>query len=116
MKGQPRRDWTAAREKCEDGCRIGRRCEGPIEAAHIVGRDRDRFTLSGEPHGRSVWPVEPLRIVPLCRKHHGEFDRHERDILGFLNAEEQAQACLDAGGLELARVRLAPLAYERAVA
>ena len=116
---QPKRDWTEARAKVEreEVCRLGRDggCEGRLEAAHIVGRDRDQFP----PADRTEWtPFEPLfvapdRIVPLCTRHHRLYDAHQVDLLGFLTPWEEAQAVLDSDGLELARRRLAPNAYNR---
>lgn len=118
---QPKRCWAAARAKCdaEEACRVGPvGCEGRLEAAHLVGRDRDQFELDGWPR-LGPWRVEPVRIVPLCTKHHDRYDgrAHPRlDLLGHLTAEEEAQAVLDAGGLELARRKLAPAAYRSVAA
>lgn len=119
---QPRRDWTFARNKVEseDQCRVWSHsldetgCDGPLEAAHLIGRARDFFTagfVTSYKQDRKVLIVVPVRIVPLCRKHHRLFDAHEIDLLPALTPEEQVQAVMDAGGLELARRRLAPTAY-----
>jgi hypothetical protein len=90
-------------------------CDGPLEAAHIIGRDRDGVPplVLGQ---RDFWKpnlVVPNRIVPLCRKHHRAYDAHELDLLGYLTAEEEAQAVLDAGSIESARRRLCPSEYRR---
>lgn len=123
-----KRDWSAAREKVErEGtCRWAirqlqgfdpiRPCDGPLEAAHILGREHDKKTpikwyLEWEPY-----KVMPDRVVPLCRRHHRLFDSHDLDLLGYLTPEEEAQAVLDAGSLESARRRLAPSEYRKAVA
>lgn len=119
-----KRDWTAAREKveAEGRCRV---CGGGgisrlvLEAAHIIGREHDNHPSIGGPehiYGKATLPVMPVRIVPLCRHMRGRgchpaYDAHELDLLPYLTVEEQAQAVLDAGGIELARRRTAPLAY-----
>ena len=112
---QPKRDWSAARAKVEreEVCRLGRDggCEGRLEAAHLIGRDRDMFDTDGYGPCAGWRTVLPVRIVPLCSKHHKAYDAHELDLLGCLTPEEEAQAVLDADGLEAARRRLAPLAY-----
>jgi hypothetical protein len=109
---QPKRDWTEARAKvdAEGRCRFWRGgpsglCVGRLEAAHIVGRHRDYFMpLSAyEDAGFRIiaavsLEVAPERIVPLCAHHHDAYDAHELNLLGFLTAEEEAQAVLDAGG------------------
>lgn len=116
---QPKRDWAAAREKVEreGGCRLAyqleRHCVGPIQAAHIIGREVDKNALPGD-HFNDItgkWYVYAVRIVPLCRHHHRLYDAHELDLLGYLTAEEEAQAVLDAGSLETARRRICPTAY-----
>lgn len=116
MKGQPRRDWTFARAKVErEGrCRWHREkgCDGPLQAVHIIKRDRDRFQLNGEPWWVSTWEVVPVRIIPGCRRHHEMYDAHNLDALPVLEIEEQLQAVRDAGGVELMRRRTAPLAYK----
>lgn len=137
-RSQPRRDWTAAREKVErEGrCRIEMRlvygitgtCAGPLEAAHIIGRECDEYVaawaiemetldVSQRPKtAYATWRVDPDRIVPLCHKHHRAYDDHELDLLGYLTPEEEAQAVLDAGSLESARRRLCPSEYRRQAA
>lgn len=106
----PKRLWHLAREKVEfEGC--CRLCgqTGDLQAAHVLGREHDRKD------GGRVLIVNPDRIVPLggdfgcdC---HGKYDRHEVDLLPALTLAEELQAVRDAGGLELARRRLAPTAY-----
>lgn len=125
---QPRRCWDAAREKVdgEGMCRLAGRhgqCAGRLEAAHIIGRERDYWLpLSAyEDAGLRIVaaadiPVAPVRVVPMCTRHHRLYDAHELDLLGHLTAEEEAQAVLDADGLELARRRLCPSAYKETVA
>lgn len=102
-----RRDWIAARAKVDATgcCRVCRSRKG-VEAAHVVGRRADRFDLDGTPAERGeVLTVEPVRIVPLCGPAtdfdtcHGKYDRHELDLLPYLDIEEQTQAVRDAGGI-----------------
>lgn len=115
-RSQPKRDWSDARAKveAEAQCRLSRwkPCEGPLEAAHVVGRERDWFDLEGyRTHGLRRLKVEPMRVVTLCRRHHRLYDDHDIDLLGYLAPEEEAQAVIDSCGLEQARVRLAPSLY-----
>ena len=106
MKGQPRRDWSAARAKVEaEGvCRVCRR-PNP-EAAHVTGRKHDKPKAGGK-----TLYVKPESVVALCGQHHRAYDAHELDLLPYLTLDEQLQAVADAGGLELARVRLCPSEY-----
>lgn len=110
---EPKRDWSLAIAKKEeegDRCRV---CGAPgTECAHILGRRHDQPISPGS---RTLL-VLPDRIVPLCPVHHREYDSHSLDLLGFLRAPEQAQAVLDAGGIESARRRLAPSAYVESLA
>lgn len=124
-RSQLRRDWTSARAKveAEGKCRLGGRmddqCQGKLEAAHIIGRDRDLDSPNGmNPlgHDPNAYFVMPDRIVPLCSVHHRLYDAGDRDLLGRLTAVEEAQAVLDSSvnngpGLESARRRLAPSGY-----
>lgn len=122
---QPDRDWSAARAKVEaEGCcRVcGVDVLSLLVAAHTIGRECDRLTLDGEPVSTKRWPVEPDRIVTLCRSRgevkgcHEQYDDHELSILSVLHLHEQVQAVEDAGGIELARKRLSPTDYEGGVA
>lgn len=116
----PERDWTHARLKVdtEDCCRLGRdeNCEGPLEAAHIIGCDRDQFDSFGNPWTMKRWTVLASRVIPLCRRHHRLYDDHQVDVLPVLRIHEQIQAVVDADGLELARRRTAPLTYRSVAA
>jgi hypothetical protein len=95
-----KRDWTAAREKCDrEGC--CRNCGAPHpEAAHLWPR--------GMGGGQS-----PDLIVPLCRSCHGRFDAHLLDVLALLTDVEQAELVAAAGGIESARRRVLPSEYRR---
>lgn len=130
-RSQPRRDWRQAREKVtsERVCRVWRLgdCQGPVEAAHVIARSCDHLMAleeaAREVHysGDVVRPgatlfVHPDRIVGLCSKHHRAYDRHALDVLSVLARHEQLQAVADAGGIELARKRLAPSAYRKEAA
>lgn len=98
------------------------------EMAYAIGSGStpidDDYTelIHGTRGGKII--VAPVRIVPLCGPatdsatcHYG-LDSHRRDfsLLGKLTPEEEAQAVLDAGGLELVRVRVAPSEYPSKIA
>jgi len=107
-RGAPKRDWSDAEAK-RTFCRV---CGiANPELAHVIGRARDK---PKRPHMKTLW-VNPDAVVPLCGPFpegcHGAYDRHELDLLPYLTRQEQARAVLDAGGLELARRRLAPSLY-----
>lgn len=115
---EPKRDWTDARAKVEEEacCRICKRSEAsdrPLEAAHVLGREHDEPKL-----GADGWPlkelyVDPERIFPACGPSpsgcHGEAERNEINVLSVLSLSEQIKAVEDAGGIEAARIRLAPV-------
>lgn len=112
----PRRTWDSARAKVdsEGECRVCGSQE-QLEAAHILGRSHDAYTL-GRLKRSKTWHVEPLRIVPLCgtfsnNECHRLVDEHKLDLLPYLELEEEVTAVRDAGGIELARRKLAPSAY-----
>lgn len=101
-RSQPKRDWTAAREKVESEgyCRS---CGRPadiysLHAAHIVGREHDAPWPN--PEAKTLY-VQPLRIVPLCGFPypsygcHQRYDEHKLDILPKLTADEKRQALED---------------------
>jgi 5-methylcytosine-specific restriction endonuclease McrA len=76
-----KRDWTDAREKCDDEmfCRV---CGRPDpEAAHIIPRSQVK---NGGEH--------PDNIVPLCRGCHRGYDEGRLDLLPYLTRSEQAKA------------------------
>jgi hypothetical protein len=107
----PRRDWSDAEAK-RTYCRV---CGSfkHLELAHTMGRLHDKPKVEG---GRTLW-VNPHSVIPLCGPFpegcHGAYDHHQLDILSFLTLQEQAQAVLEAGGIELARRRLAPSLYRK---
>lgn len=89
-----RRDWTAARDKCEsegERCRVCKKLG--VDAAHVVPR-----SLNPTDENMSA-----DAIVPLCRFHHSEYDFHRLDLEPYLRTEEAAHAVLMAGTLEAAR-------------
>lgn len=94
------RDWTAARRKVasERVCRfdVGGMCDGPIEAAHVIGRAHE---ARGRKPGDPPIVVDPLDVVPLCKRHHTLYDQHSLDVLPVLTIAEQARAVSVAGGL-----------------
>ena len=86
---RPRRDWTEARGKVETEarCRVCKRTDRGLEAAHVMGRKYDPRD------GR----VEPDDVVPLCRDCHVEFDLRRLDLLPYLTIAEQARAVSHVG-------------------
>lgn len=141
-RSQPKRDWSAARTKVEHAaCRLCAPDEncGPVEAAHVIGRECDRvegpcrcghpiedhdaelgmcdhYDMGGGPCCLNYRPAKALyvhadAVIPLGSGHHKQYDAHEVDVLPVLTLEEQVRAVEDAGGIELARQRTAPLAY-----
>jgi hypothetical protein len=114
-RSEPKRDWTDGRAKVEEEgcCRICKRSDRPLEAAHVLGREHD------EPKtGADGWPlkelyVDPDRIVPACGPFpagcHGDVDMRRINLLQHLSLPEQIKAVEDAGGIEAARIRLAPV-------
>jgi hypothetical protein len=89
-----RRDWTAAREKCEaegERCRVCKK--HGVDAAHVVPR-----SINGSDENMTAEAV-----LPLCRFHHSEYDFHRLDLAPYLTAEEAAHAVLMTGSLEGAR-------------
>lgn len=135
---QPRRYWADAEAK-RGGCRVC--AAWPAELAHVAGRRYDKprecarcegrgYTESGTTHpedyeqhpcrfcegtGRlATLYVHPDSVVPLCRGCHDRYDGRAQprlDLLGHLTVGEEVRAIIDLGGLELARVRLAPSQY-----
>lgn len=132
-RSQPKRDWSAARAKVEHAaCRLCAPDEscGPVEAAHVIGRECDRPPRCRVCNGTgsdvswcaacrnkgflmNVLYVDPDSVIPLGSGHHKLYDAHEVDVLPVLTLEEQIRAVEDAGGIELARQRTCPSQYPR---
>jgi hypothetical protein len=98
----PRRNWNDARHKVEleGACRV---CvhhgQTPVrrprlEAAHIVGQKYDKPHPIPSPREleRGELYVRADEIVPLCQKHHREYDAHQLDLLPYLHRNEQVRA------------------------
>lgn len=111
-----KRDWSKANAK-RTRCRLSHLggCEGTVQLAHVIGCAVDIFELvPGSSRQRVTYNgndplvVHPVRVVPLCRKHHLLYDGHDLDLVGHLTPEEEAQAVLDAGGMYQALMRLWP--------
>ena len=108
-----RRDWSEVTVDRLTPCRV---CgiQGRTERAHVAPRKHDARAGKGR-------KVNPDSIVPLCgpsgdsQSCHTRFDRGELDLLPFLSLAEQLRAVEDLGGIELARKRLAPSDYHRAI-
>jgi hypothetical protein len=121
-RSEPDRDWTDARAKVdEEGCcRICKRTDRKLEAAHVLGREHDEPKVS-EATGNhmNVLYVDPDRIFPACGPFpdgcHGDVDLHRINYLPYLTLEEQVRAVRDAGGIEPARIRLEPVTHREAV-
>ena len=108
MGKQPNRDWDDAIRKVrqEAECRV---CgvERNLQAAHLAPRAHDK----PKRFGSKVRVVEADNILPLCQRCHYRFDSHELDILEYLTVDEQLHVVKALGGIENARMRLAPLDY-----
>lgn len=122
-RSQLRRDWTYAEDK-RGPCR---NCGATyrVELAHVTERTSDRYQpLRIEDGDPADWTgekgpiyVHPDRVLPLCGPAtdvttcHGKDHAKRLDLLPLLTLPEQIQAVADAGGIELARRRLAPSEY-----
>lgn len=52
-----------------------RPCDGPMDSAHVIPKQRIRRELKGEPRElveRVVW--HPSVLILACRRHHGDLD------------------------------------------
>lgn len=47
--------------------------QGPCDPAHLISR-----SLKSDPGG------DPIRVVPLCRRHHTDYDAGALDLLPYL--------------------------------
>jgi hypothetical protein len=121
-----RRDWSEAEVKRTSECRVCGRSDYPIELAHIIGREHDKKEplrslgrMWKSATGQTLY-VHPDRVIGACGFYedscHKRYDAHLLSLAGHLTPEEEAQAVVDAGSLELARKRIDPLAYEGKVA
>ena len=88
-----KRDWTAARAKCDAS--VCRSCgtTGRLDAAHIISRSIKGHSNNGADN-----------ILPLCRSCHEAQHRGELKLIasGLLTTEEQAAAVLSAGSIHQA--------------
>ncbi len=144
LGGPPRdwRD-ARAKVDAEGKCRACGRPDTQVdlEAAHVSGRRFDEHkacttcrntgtvtingklrtcgVCKGRGHQKTLY-VDPVRIIPLCgpesdpRTCHGKEHAGTLELLPLLKLDEQLQAVKDFGGIENARVRLAPSAYRSA--
>ena len=108
-RGSPARDWrdSVAKLEAEGCCRV---CgiERGLQQAHTAGR---RFDVT-RPGRKTLW-VNPDAIVPLCPHCHHDYDAHDLDLLPYLTLDEQLYVVKVMGGIEAARIRLAPRDYKR---
>lgn len=109
---QKKREWSAAILKVEreSACRV---CashdvvtDGPLEAAHIIGREHDRW----DEEMQAFW-VDPDSVLPLCRAHHESYHRRELDVLPYLTIEEQHVAVDQANGIYSAYRKTCPATF-----
>ena len=85
-----RRDWTAARDKCEaenNRCRVCKKVG--VDAAHVIPRSRNGTEAN----------MSADAIIPLCRFCHNKQHLEKLDILPYLTLDEQVMAVRNAGGL-----------------
>lgn len=96
-----RRDWSDAIDRWAGiPCLVCGRW--PRELAHVVGREYDE--RRGVKRDRAY--VHPDAVVPLCQKHHREYDSHRLDLLPYLPERVVAWAIMRVGrGKALARIR-----------
>jgi len=122
-RSEPKRDWSDARAKVEEEgcCRICKRTDRPLEAAHVLGREHDEPKVS-KTTGEILKElyVHPDRVIPACGPFpegcHGAQHNREINTQAHLTLEEQLQAVRDAGSIEAARIRLEPVNYNAEVA
>lgn len=121
---EPKRDWTDARAKVEEEgcCRICKRSDRKLEAAHILGREHDEPKVRQASAGGVILKelyVHPNRVVPLCGPFpegcHGDVEYHRVNLVHVLTLDEQLQAVKDAGGIGEAWRALAPVDYRAEV-
>jgi hypothetical protein len=114
-RSEPERDWTDARAKVdEEGCcRICKRTDKKLEAAHVLGREHDQPKVTADGRVLKTLYVDPDRVFPACGPFpdgcHGDADYRRINVLPYLTMEEQLRAVEDAGGIEPARIRLEPV-------
>lgn len=119
---QPKRDWDDARAKVEEEgcCRICKRTDRKLEAAHVLGREHDEPKVS-ERTGEILQElyVDPDRVFPACGPFpegcHGDAEHRRINVLPYLTLEEQIRAVKDAGGIAPAAMRLAPVEHREEV-
>ena len=85
-----RRDWSLVLEKrrraAASACPVCGGGFGCLQAAHIIGRARDRDGV-----------VQPDEVIFLCEPCHLAYDAHRLDIWGVLSPQERQAAVRAAG-------------------
>lgn len=113
-RNQKKRDWSAAILKVEREavCRI---CashdvvtDGAVEAAHIIGREHDRWREDLQ----AYW-VDPDSVVPMCGLHHESYHARDLDLLPYLTLDEQLVAVDQANGIYSAYRKTCPATFAR---
>lgn len=104
-----KRFWDHVDVKMAEGCRI---CgDSEVDRAHIVPRRYDKkideakdlpehtkaYLSASGVDTRTVLYVHPDGIVPLCRKHHEDYDHNKMDLLPHLSKAEQGHAAATVG-------------------
>lgn len=109
-RGSPDRNWDAAIDKCrnEGECRVCHVQRG-LDCCHLAPRKHDKPKHVGQ---KRLF-VHPDNCIPLCAHDHYEFDAGQLDVLEYLTLDEQLHVVRVLGGIERARMRLAPLDYRR---
>lgn len=87
----------AQREKVEDAACAVCRAPGPSQPAHLIDKSIAR-DLDGDPR----------RVVPLCWKHHREYDAEDLDLLPYLEPSfrEELGHAVETAGLLSALFRI----------
>lgn len=107
-----KRNWSDAESKRGPCRNCGKRTR--IELDHHCGRKHDKPEPRKDGDGltKTLW-VDPDAVIPLCSDCHRLATAKQLDRLPLLTVGEQLYAVRALGGIELARVYLAPSAYGR---
>lgn len=113
----PKRDWSLAITKVEEEacCRICKRSDCKLDAAHVLGREHDEPKVDGDGRPLKELLVHPDRVFPACGPFpngcHGDVDMKRVNYLPYLTLPEQLKAVEDCGGIAPAYMRLMPVEH-----